>query len=594
RGPRRRRSRGPRRTRTPPAEPRRRRRPAPHHATTAGQRRTQRPGQQGRIRHPLPRGSRAHRPPHPRRRGRGGLRLVRRLHPDGEVRPGTVTGRRRIGLSKSLAGPAGRNEHTKNKTAPLLSERRRFGWYVRSLDDLGDATGADGAATLADREAQALVHGDRLDQLDAHLGVVAGHDHLGALGQGHDARHVRGTEVELRTVVVEERGVAAALVLRQDVRLALELGVRGGGARLHDDLAALHVLALDAADQQTDVVARLALVEQLAEHLDTGDRGLGLLRADADDLDFLVHVDHATLDATGDDGATTGDGEDVLHRHQERLVGLTHRVRDGLVDGVHELEHRLGPLRVALERLQAGDAHDRGVLVEVLGGQQLADLHLDELEDLLVVDHVRLVQRDQDVGHVDLTGEQHVLTGLRHRAVGGGDHEDGAVHLGSTGDHVLDVVGVTRRVDVRVVALLGLVLDVRDVDRDATRLLFGRLVDLIEREALVQIGVLVSQHLGDRRGQRGLAVVDVTDGADVDVRLRPLELRLRHCVVLLDLLVPAVAAVRGSSLRIQGTFGSYRRPGSVRGKCATCPGWDHSPVALAMISFDTLAGTSAY
>jgi hypothetical protein len=27
------------------------------------------------------------------------------------------------------------------------------------------------------------------------------------------------------------------------------------------------------------------------------------------------------------------------------------------------------------------------------------------------------------------------------------------------------------------------------------------------------------QHLGDRRGQRGLAVVDVPDGADVDVRL---------------------------------------------------------------------------
>jgi hypothetical protein len=26
----------------------------------------------------------------------------------------------------------------------------------------------------------------------------------------------------------------------------------------------------------------------------------------------------------------------------------------------------------------------------------------------------------------------------------------------------------------------------------------------------------------------------VTDGPDVDVRLRPLELRLRHCVVLLD------------------------------------------------------------
>jgi hypothetical protein len=32
-------------------------------------------------------------------------------------------------------------------------------------------------------------------------------------------------------------------------------------------------------------------------------------------------------------------------------------------------------------------------------------------------------------------------------------------------------------------------------------------------------------------------VVNVTDGPDVDVRLRPLELRLRHFCVLLDLLV---------------------------------------------------------
>ena len=187
--------------------------------------------------------------------------------------------------------------------------------------------------------------------------------------------------------------------------------------------------------------------------------------------------------------------------------------------------------------MSAGDRDDRRVLVEFLRGQQLADLHLDELEDLLVVDHVGLVQRDQDVRHADLTGEQHVLARLRHRAVGGRDHEDGAVHLRRTGDHVLDVVGVTRGVDVRVVALLGLVLDVRDVDRDTTSLLLGRLVDLIERRSLVQVRELVVQNLGDRRGQRGLAVVDVTDGADVDVRLRPLELRLRHLCVLLDLLV---------------------------------------------------------
>ncbi len=114
-------------------------------------------------------------------------------------------------------------------------------------------------------------------------------------------------------------------------------------------------------------------------------------------------------------------------------------------------------------------------------GEQLADLELDELQDLLVVDHVGLVQGDQDVGHADLAGQQHVLLGLRHRAVGGGHHQDRAVHLRRTGDHVLDVVGVTRGVDVGVVTLLRRVLDVRDVDGDTALTLFRRLVDLVER-----------------------------------------------------------------------------------------------------------------
>jgi hypothetical protein len=41
------------------------------------------------------------------------------------------------------------------------------------------------------------------------------------------------------------------------------------------------------------------------------------------------------------------------------------------------------------------------------------------------------------------------------------------------------------------------------------------------------------EDLGDRCGQRGLAMVNVTDGADVAVRLVPLKLSLGHCSNLL-------------------------------------------------------------
>jgi hypothetical protein len=74
--------------------------------------------------------------------------------------------------------------------------------------------------------------------------------------------------------------------------------------------------------------------------------------------------------------------------------------------------------------------------------------------------------------------------------------------------------------------LSGLVLDVGRVDRDAALLLFGGLVDLVERHELRATGL--REGLGDGRGQRGLAVVDVTDGADVDVGLVPDELFFGH------------------------------------------------------------------
>ncbi len=251
---------------------------------------------------------------------------------------------------------------------------------------------------------------------------------------------------------------------------------------------------------------------------------------DADDLDRVAGLDDALLDAAGRDRAAAGDREDVLDRHQERLVELAHRLGDVGVERVGELEDLLLVGLVALERLQrrAGDEGDV-VAGEVVLGEQLAHLDLDQLEQLLVVDHVGLVEEHDDVGDADLAGEQDVLARLRHRAVGGGDDEDRAVHLRGAGDHVLDVVGVTGAVDVRVVAVLGLVLDVRGGDRDAALLLLGSVVDLLEAAGLG--ASLLGQHRGDGSGQRRLAVVDVTDRADVDVRLVALELLLRHFAV---------------------------------------------------------------
>ena len=183
--------------------------------------------------------------------------------------------------------------------------------------------------------------------------------------------------------------------------------------------------------------------------------------------------------------------------------------------------------RLALQRHQRRAPDDRDLVArELVLRQKLADLELDQVEQLRVVDHVDLVHEHHQRRHADLARQQDVLAGLRHRAVGRRHHQDRAVHLRRAGDHVLHVVGVARAVDVGVVPVLRLVLDVRRRDRDAARLLLRRLVDLVVRRVGRAAGL--RQDLGDRRRQRRLAMIDVTDRADVAVRLVAVEFLFGH------------------------------------------------------------------
>ena len=72
-----------------------------------------------------------------------------------------------------------------------------------------------------------------------------------------------------------------------------------------------------------------------------------------------------------------------------------------------------------------------------------------------------------------------MLAGLDHRTIRSAHHQDSTVHLSGTGDHVLDVIGMARTIDVGIVAVLGLVLLMRDIDRQPAGFFFRGIVDLI-------------------------------------------------------------------------------------------------------------------
>ena len=121
-----------------------------------------------------------------------------------------------------------------------------------------------------------------------------------------------------------------------------------------------------------------------------------------------------------------------------------------------------------------------------------------------------------------------MLLRLRHDAVSSGDHEDGAIHLGGTGDHILDEVGVARAVNVGVVTVDGLVLNVRGSD--------GHGLGGVTHGTTLgdfRVGLVLSQaatgldcHNGSGGGR--FTMVNVTDGTDVDVRLCAIELLFGH------------------------------------------------------------------
>src|SRR5690606_36894343 len=116
---------------------------------------------------------------------------------------------------------------------------------------------------------------------------------------------------------------------------------------------------------------------------------------------------------------------------------------------------------------------------------------------------------DHDGRHTHLTGEQDVLPGLRHRAVGGGHNQDRTVHLSGTGDHVFHVVSVSRAVHVSIVTGFRFILHVGGGDGDAPLFFFRSVVDGIESTGFTGTGA--SHNSRDRSSQGRFPVVHVTD-----------------------------------------------------------------------------------
>src|SRR5262249_58041151 len=113
--------------------------------------------------------------------------------------------------------------------------------------------------------------------------------------------------------------------------------------------------------------------------------------------------ENASLDTTGCDSAAAFNIEHVLDWHQERLINWPIRNRDVIVHRLHEREDLFLRLRFAVERFECAAFDDRDFIAwKFVLRQQIAYLHLHEIEKLGIIHHVDLVKENDDRRHTHL------------------------------------------------------------------------------------------------------------------------------------------------------------------------------------------------
>lgn len=95
----------------------------------------------------------------------------------------------------------------------------------------------------------------------------------------------------------------------------------------------------------------------------------------AHNLHIVAHTEGTSLDTAGDHGASAGNTEGVLHRHEEWLLRLALGSRDGFLNGFHQLQDGLfAYLVVAFSDGSKGRAgHDLDLVsIKIVEGKQLS------------------------------------------------------------------------------------------------------------------------------------------------------------------------------------------------------------------------------
>ena len=204
---------------------------------------------------------------------------------------------------------------------------------------------------------------------------------------------------------------------------------------------------------------------------------------------MIVDADLAGMDRAGHHHARAGQHEAAIDREPGKAGGA-----------LAALAERQQPRLELVDAVagEGGHRHDLGTLERGRGKQRLDFGHA--VQDLVVVGEIGLGERHQAAIEAQEVDDLKMLDGLRLDALRRRHDEQRCIDAGGTGQHVVHEALMAGHVDEAQLAPVSQVaVGIAEIDGDAARLLF-----------LQAIGI----DAGQRFHQRGLAMVDMTGGAD--------------------------------------------------------------------------------
>ncbi len=310
--------------------------------------------------------------------------------------------------------------------------------------------------------------------------------------------------------------MASAFIFCQNVNLSCKFLMACYRTGFGKNLSSFDFSSLNTTKQCTNVITSLSFVKHLTEHFNTCNNRFLCFFFDTNDFNFFVQVKRTTLNTTRSNCTTACNCEYVLNRHKERLICITLRIRNVLINCAHQFKNFVTPFAAGIfQSLQSGTLDNRDIIArEFVLGQQFSDFHLNQFKQFSIVYHIAFVHEYYDIRNAYLTGQKDMLFCLSHNTVRSCNNEDSAVHLSSTCDHVLYIVSMPRAVNVCIVSLLCFILNVSCGNCNTTFSLFRSLIDHIERNSFTCTKPYV-QCLCNCSGQSCFTMINVTNGPNI-------------------------------------------------------------------------------